>query len=140
MNHFPQCERSLSVYEIEALFSKGKHRVEGPLKMVVSRIPRQSTCSEPKVKVLFSVPKRGFKKANKRNLLRRRMKEAYRLQKGFVSDAFDTGQISIAWIYIGKEIVAYQEIYENMSKHLQWLGKYLKKNSDAGDALPHQSV
>lgn len=35
----------------------------------------------PSVEVLFSVPKKFHKRANKRNLLRRRTKEAYRLQK-----------------------------------------------------------
>ena len=34
------------------------------------------------VEVLFSVPKRYHKRANKRNLIRRRTKESYRLNSG----------------------------------------------------------
>ena len=36
----------------------------------------------PQVQVLFSVPKRRFPLAVHRNLLKRRMRESYRLQKG----------------------------------------------------------
>lgn len=138
MNKFPQCERSFSVYEIETLFAKGKHRVEGSIKMVVKRDPPIE--SKPRIKVLFSVPKRAFKRANKRNMLRRRMKESYRLNKSLVTEFVKEERLSIAWIYLGKEILSYQQIHESISKHIQWLIKNLQKNSSPVDSGPHQSV
>lgn len=61
---------------------------------------------------LFSVPKRYHKRANKRNLLRRRTKEAYRLNKeSLVSLATnETLAVDIAIIYSSKEILPYKNI------------------------------
>lgn len=64
------------------------------------------------VAVLFSVPKRLHKRANKRNLLRRRMRESYRLsKKALVAAAESRGLvIKIAFIYVSKEELTYKAI------------------------------
>ena len=64
------------------------------------------------VAVLFSVPKRLHKRANKRNLLRRRMRESYRLSKeALVAVAESRGLvIKIAFIYVSKEELTYKAI------------------------------
>lgn len=64
------------------------------------------------VAVLFSVPKRLHKRANKRNLLRRRMRESYRLSKeALVAAAVSRGiAIKIAFIYVSKEELTYKAI------------------------------
>lgn len=64
------------------------------------------------VAVLFSVPKRLHKRANKRNLLRRRMRESYRLSKeALVAAAQSRGLvIKIAFIYVSKEELTYKAI------------------------------
>ena len=54
--------------------------------------------SERSVEVLFSVPKKFHKRANRRNLLRRRTKEAYRLQKELL-EACGAVNIDLALIY-----------------------------------------
>jgi ribonuclease P protein component len=64
--------------------------------------------------VLFSVPKRQFKHAVDRNLIRRRMKEAYRLHKQLL-----TGNFNIAFIYIGKGIEDYKTIEKGMKSALK---------------------
>ena len=64
--------------------------------------------------VLFSVPKRQFKHAVDRNLIRRRMKEAYRLHKQLL-----TGNFNIAFIYIGKGIEDYKAIEKGMKSALK---------------------
>jgi ribonuclease P protein component len=64
------------------------------------------------VQVLMSVPKYNFHLAVQRNLIRRRMKEAYRLNKElFHHNLAGTGhQIIFSITYTAKEIVAYDLI------------------------------
>ena len=74
----------------------------------------------PSVEVLFSVPKRYHKRANKRNTLRRRMKEAYRLNKA--SLIMNTAQrglgVDIALVYSSKEVLPYKTIEHAIRKIL----------------------
>ena len=66
------------------------------------------------VAVLFSVPKRLHKRANRRNLLRRRMRESYRLSKEALRDVAESRglAIKIAFIYVSKEELTYKAIDE----------------------------
>jgi ribonuclease P protein component len=79
--------------------------------------------ASPSVEVLFSVPKRNHKRANKRNLLRRRMKEAYRLQKVALWEyATNQGlEFDVALVYSSKELLSYKSIENGIRKVLEEL-------------------
>ena len=66
------------------------------------------------VSVLFSVPKRKIKRANRRNLLKRRMKESYRLNKhNLVEYARSTNiQLNVALLYVATDVIDYHKIEE----------------------------
>lgn len=66
-------------------------------------------------KILVLAPKRYFKKAVDRNLLRRRIKESYRLNKGMLPD----GGMNIFISYIAKEILDYSFIEEKLKEVLK---------------------
>jgi ribonuclease P protein component len=87
--------------------------------------------SEPQIfpaQVLFSVSKRRYKHAVDRNLIKRCMRESYRLHKqqclyNLLTAADKTIVLSIG--YIGKEIVPYCVIEKKMLKMLGQLGEQL---------------
>ena len=57
-------------------------------------------------RVLVSVPKRFFRRAVKRNLLKRRIREAWRRE----APLHNLGEIDIALLYIGKEAAQFRQI------------------------------
>ena len=61
-------------------------------------------------RILVSVPKRFFKRAVKRNLLKRRIRESYRLQKEILSKPVD-----IAFLYQAREVLPFADIYAAMT-------------------------
>ena len=61
-----------------------------------------------------SVPKRHFKRAVKRNLLKRRIRESYRLQKDLLPVPVD-----IAFLYQAREVLSYDEIFAAMTEVLK---------------------
>ena len=64
-----------------------------------------------KVLRIISVPKRNFKRAVKRNKIRRRTKEAIRLNDSF--DFFENYHILV--VYIANKILDYDSIYKSIS-------------------------
>jgi len=68
------------------------------------------------LKMAVSVPKRLFKRAVDRNLLKRRIREAYRLQKPVFLELINDSGISLQVViqYRGREIESYQTIEKKM--------------------------
>lgn len=66
--------------------------------------------------VAFAVPKRSFKRANKRNLLKRRLREAYRLHKHAPFRKYQEEGKSVAFLikYNSREIRTFKEIEKDM--------------------------
>lgn len=69
--------------------------------------------------VAFAVPKRAFKKAVDRNRLKRRMREAYRRNKG----SFDMKGLAILLVYSAKQEETYPVIEKGMKA---WMLKIAK--------------
>jgi len=76
--------------------------------------------------VLFSVPKKFHKRANRRNLLRRRAKEAYRLNKGLLlAEGGKTAAVDVALIYSSKEVLPYKTIQNAVRRILETVVEHL---------------
>ena len=109
----PKSEKLHSFGAIRRLFSEGRGGFVYPLRYVVYAEQGEDMSAE----ILFSTPKKFLKRANKRNKVRRRMREAYRLNKQMLLASENPRQIQAALIYSSKEVVDYKTI-ENATKRI----------------------
>lgn len=100
---FPKNERLCSRKLIGDLFTSGETFLIYPLKVVFLKTELPA---EVQAQIGFSVSKRNFKRAVRRNLLKRRMREAYRLNKPVFYDqlAAKNSFIALMFVYVGKDI------------------------------------
>ncbi|TLX73088.1 ribonuclease P protein component [Labilibacter sediminis] len=126
---FPKAERLCSHNIIEELFTKGDGFVCYPFRVVYLKT---SLTEEVNSQVMFSVSKRKFKKAVDRNLLKRRCKEAYRLNRKDFSDFLISSnqQIAFAMVYISSQRMPYSSIEKGMKKALLKLQEKLSVNNN----------
>jgi len=104
---------------LESLFlPKSSIRIDGYLSRNTLYVPPLKCvfmfcrAEQGSLQALFAVPKRNFKRAVKRNLLRRRMKESYRLCKnGLQQSAIAAGvSVFVHLCYYTKEELTYNDI------------------------------
>ncbi|MCB0495840.1 MAG: ribonuclease P protein component [Cyclobacteriaceae bacterium] len=118
---FKKSERLSGKKDIEELFNNGSYFYLSPLKILVN----PGTSSQVH-QVLFAVPKKNFKRAVDRNLLKRRMREAYRLHKHLLIT--EPNKLSIAYIYTSKEAASYQTIAKQIKESINRLNNYVEKS------------
>ena len=94
---FEKSERLCSRKTIGTLFEEGNIFYNSPLKVVWNK--SQDSTSGP-AQVAFSVSKRGFRLAVTRNLIKRRMREAYRKNKITLYDHLLSQNIKIVFVVI----------------------------------------
>ncbi|HON18430.1 MAG TPA: ribonuclease P protein component [Salinivirgaceae bacterium] len=112
-NTFKAFERLKSRKAIEQLLVKGMSFYFYPVRILYSI--EQAKRSEP-LQVAFSVSKKKFKRAVDRNLLKRRMRESWRLNKENLRKALveNNRQADVLLIYSSKSIEPYQLINEKI--------------------------
>lgn len=117
-NTFPAKERLKGEKTIASLFAAGKSGFCYPFRYVWRVDEREE--ATPGVKMLISVPKKHFKRAVKRNLLKRRTREAYRLNKiRLTAPSAQAGRsIQLALVYSSKEVHDFKTIENGVKRIL----------------------
>ena len=99
---------------IDLLFAKGQSFVAFPLRVVYLAVEEETLAP---VSILVSVPKK------KRNLIKRQVREAYRVRKYDLIDPL-TGKnkrMLVAFLYLDKEIHPFADMEKAMTKALNVL-------------------
>jgi len=120
---FTKEERLSSFKEIQALMKKGHTFFHYPFKVVYQNVsPLNSNEERCLNSIIVSVPKRYFKRAVKRNLLKRRIRESYRLNKGLLV-APQGGKTNALFVYISKEVLEFSYIERKLQEVLAKISK-----------------
>lgn len=122
MSRFSKAERLSGEPVISDLVRNGNFFAAPPLHM---KYKEKIPVSGSFLRVAFSVPKRLFKKAIQRNLLKRRMREAYRKDKDeLVQQLREKGKgMDIIILYSEKEIREFPAIESAMKRCLNKITK-----------------
>ncbi len=110
-------ERLKSRKLIDELFAMGSAIDAYPIKLIFKEITKEQSPHSP---VLFgvTVSKKKFKRAVDRNLIKRRLRESFRVNKASIYSSMieKDKRICMMAIYISKEILDYQTIEPAMIK------------------------
>lgn len=117
-HNFNKEERLKSALEIAALFEKGNSFLVYPVKVVW--LERSVDRAFP-AKAAFTVSKKNIRKATCRNTLKRRMKEAYRLNKHALYVKLSDKKVDCIFIFIAREELPYSTIEKSMKTALKKL-------------------
>jgi len=130
MNSLRKNERLSSQKEIALLVKEGNTFLCYPFRIMWS-VSRNERDYSFRIQSAFSVPKKKFKKAVKRNKIRRRMKEAFRLNKEpFKKEmAPHPFTLSLLIIYTPHNELNYAKIEAGMKKSFQMLKKVLSEKT-----------
>lgn len=122
---FKKAERLKSRKVIGRLFKEGQSFGAYPLRLVFLKNDEPRT--DAPIQFTVSVPKRAFKSAVARNRIKRKVREAWRLNKHWLYRKLERaeGQFAFMVIYTGKEDFPYEEIDKAM-RNINF--RFVKKN------------
>lgn len=127
-NTFTKEEKLCSAKAIDALFSIGESFIAYPLR-VVYMIHDKSEVESQSASVVISVSKRKFKRAVKRNRVKRLIREAYRLNKYNLITLLNkhNKRIDVAFLYLKDELPEFLEIEKSILKTVTILVDKIEK-------------
>ena len=121
-------ERLCSKNLIERLFAGGNRSFPAfPLWVVYMYLQPDEGSSD--VSILISVPKKRFKRAVKRNLVKRQIREAYRLNKYILLDALkkqEGKRMVLAFIWLDNQIHTTKEVEFKVKKLLTHIAENMQ--------------
>ena len=136
----PQSERINSKKQIDRLFRGGgpKAMTASPLRMVYMADSRQTDSQpsdghQPMAQMMVSVPKRYFKRAVKRNYVKRQVREAYRLNKHTLVNHLTQKAdktVSLCFIWTSDRLLPTAEVMKRMANLLTRLVEKLSANDN----------
>lgn len=129
-------ERISSMKLIDKLFQGGHSRsmTAFPLRLVYIKYVREGAC--PPAQMLVSVPKRCFKRAVKRNRVKRQVREAYRRHKHILWDVIGENGGSAEWNAVAMAFIWLDDKLYDSSTVEQRVKSLLERAAEKLNARP----
>ena len=131
----PRTERLRSLKAIRRMFGEGKGGFVYPYRFIYlvhsaeeqEGQVQEAQIDERPVNVMFSVPKKFHKRANRRNLLKRRTREAYRLGREAMCEKIAQSgcRVDMAFIYSTKECHTYKTINNAVERIMAQVAEHI---------------
>lgn len=120
-------ERMASKRLIDKLFRGGDSHslVSFPIRLVYLLDNRGDGDTTAQKQILISVPKRCFKRAVKRNRVKRQIREAYRRNKNFLPDLDEGRTLLMAFIWLDDQLYSSETVEKKVVKLLQRMSERL---------------
>lgn len=126
-------EKLCSVKAIDSLFAQGRDNavMAYPLRVVWRR---NETRRDSTVQFLITVPKKRLHNAVDRVLMRRRIRESYRLNRQYLGAMSTEQSVDMAFIYVADSVKSYSKVEGAMIKALKNIARQSGSNNmDYGD-------
>lgn len=109
------------------MFDSGRRVDCYPLRIIFISREVEDPAAVPILKMAVSVPKRLYKRAVDRNLLKRRIREAYRMQKPDLLEGLRESARGAELViqYRGRDIASYHNIEKKLAEALALMKKKL---------------
>ncbi|MCD6202001.1 MAG: ribonuclease P protein component [Bacteroidales bacterium] len=123
-------ERLSGKKRIDELFQEGRTFFYPPLRVVWIEADRAP--GRPPARMAIAVSRKNFKRAVDRNLIKRRIREAYRKNKVALNMWLEENNraLDVVFIYTASQIPAYRDIEEKIMVTLQKIIKEYEKVND----------
>lgn len=111
----PKEERLSWKRYIDQLFAEGQSFIAFPLRVVFLYVESEEL---PTVSIIASVSKKRFKRAVKRNYIKRLIRESYRLKKHDLIEPLQEAnkKLLVGFLYVDKEIPEFKDMEKAMNK------------------------
>lgn len=122
-------ERLKSRKKMEVLFQKGNSFLKSPIRVLWMFSDKELLFP---AQIMFTVPKKSFKKSTDRNRIKRLMREAYRMNKSQIYEPLSSKgvYVIVAFIYTGNRLPEWKDINDKIILTLQRLAIDIEKSEE----------
>ena len=126
-NTLSKDERLCSRTAIEELFNSSSHRSMTVFPLRVVYVERKRFAEEQTLQMVVRVPKKSFKRAVKRNRVKRQVREAFRMSKQPLTELLTERNLTldVAFIWLDNNLHSSNEVKSKVEKMLRRIGERL---------------